>query len=36
MGRQQGAFGERVETGEDAPAWDTVLGDAGRDPSWSA
>lgn len=35
MGREQGAFGERVEVSEHAGAFDRVLAEAGRDPGWS-
>lgn len=36
MGRDQGAFGELVEVGDDASDWDRVLAEGGRDPGWSA
>ncbi|MET0997286.1 MAG: TIGR03086 family metal-binding protein [Marmoricola sp.] len=36
QGRSQGAFGTEVPVADDAPAFDQVLGKAGRDPGWAA
>lgn len=36
QGRSQGAFGPEVQVADDAPALARVLGQAGRDPEWSA
>ena len=36
MGREQGAFGDRVEIDEDASDWEWVLSESGRDPGWTA
>ena len=36
QGRSQGAFGPEVSVPDDAPALHKVLGQAGRDPEWTA
>ena len=36
MGREQGAFGELVDVGDDASDWERVLAEGGRDAGWTA